>query len=210
MTEPEVEIRDVLVGYGEDVESAVTAPITIDVPRGGRLAIVGPNGTGKSTLLRALVGQLDVLSGQLTVFGRPVDERSARFRRDVSVVFDDDAYLPALTVREHLLLLARAHGMTAVSEFITDLIEEFGLTERQHAVPTALSSGQRRRLLLAAGFARPRRLLVLDEPEQRLDSHMREVLTRRIREEPGTVVFASHDPTLVRACADAVVELGER
>ncbi len=210
MTEPEVEIRDVLVGYGDDVESAVTAPITVNVPAGGRLAIVGPNGTGKSTLLRAIAGQLGVLRGQLRVFGRPVDERSAQFRREVSVVFDDDAYLPALTVREHLLLVARAHGLTAVSDFITDLIEEFGLTERQHAVPTALSSGQRRRLLLAAGFARPRRLLVLDEPEQRLDSHMRDVLARRIQEEAGTVVFASHDPALVRACADAVVELGER
>lgn len=210
MTEPEVEIRDVLVGYGDDVESAVTAAITVNVPAGGRLAIVGPNGTGKSTLLRAIAGQLGVLRGQLRVFGRPVDERSAQFRREVSVVFDDDAYLPALTVREHLLLVARAHGLTAVSDFITDLIEEFGLTERQHAVPTALSSGQRRRLLLAAGFARPRRLLVLDEPEQRLDSHMRDVLARRIQEEAGTVVFASHDPALVRACADAVVELGER
>ncbi len=210
MTEPEVEIREVLVGYGDDVESAVTAPITADVPAGGRLAIVGPNGTGKSTLLRAIVGQLGVLGGSLRVFGRPVDERSAQFRRDVSVVFDDDAYLPALTVREHLLLVARAHGLTAVSDFITDLIEEFGLTERQHALPTALSSGQRRRLLLAAGFARPRRLLVLDEPEQRLDSRMQDVLAPRIQQEEGTVVFASHDPELVRACADRVVELGER
>src|SRR5690625_1652347 len=110
----------------------------------------------------------------------------------------------------YLLLFARAHGMTEVSDFITDLIEEFGLTERQHALPTALSSGQRRRLLPAAGFARPRRLLVLDEPEQRLDSRMQDVLARRIQQEEGTVVFASHDPELVRACADRVVELGER
>lgn len=209
MTAPEVEIRDVLVGYGDGVESAVTPPITIDVPRGGRLAIVGPNGTGKSTLLRALVGQLDVLRGQITVFGHPADERSAAFRRDVSVVFDDDSYLPALTVREHLLLVARAHGMATVRDFITDLIEEFGLTDRQHAVPTALSSGQRRRLLLAAGFARPRRLLVLDEPEQRLDEHMRAILTRRIKAEAGTVVFASHDPVLVSECAAKTLVLRE-
>src|SRR5699024_7217629 len=97
-----------------------------------------------------------------------------------------------------------------VSDFITDLIEEFGLTERQHALPTALSSGQRRRLLLAAGFARPRRLLVLDEPEQRLDSRMQDVLARRIQQAEGTVVFASHDPELVRARAEQVVEFGER
>ena len=144
------------------------------------------------------------------MFGAPWMNAAHSSGGEVSVVFDDDAYLPALTVREHLLLVARAHGMTEVSDFITDLIEEFGLTERQHALPTALSSGQRRRLLLAAGFARPRRLLVLDEPEQRLDSRMQDVLARRIQQEEGTVVFASHDPELVRACADRVVELGER
>lgn len=204
---PDVLGRDLLIGHGSDPASALTPPLSFEVPRGGRLAITGPNGSGKSTLLSVLTGRLDPLAGQVRVLGEAVDERLAEFRRNVSVVFDEDAYLPALTVREHLLLLARAHGVRSASEPVTGLLEEFGLTERQHARPTELSSGQRRRLLLAAGLARPRRLLVLDEPEQRLDAHMRAVLAQRIRDEPGTVVFASHDPALVEECATDVLVL---
>lgn len=206
---PDVEAVDLLVGYGSEPDSAVTPPMTFSVARGGRLAVVGANGSGKSTLLRAVVGQLDPIRGHIRVLGHPVDERSADFRRDVSAVFDDDAYLPALTAREHVLLIARAHGMETASVFVTGLLESFGLTPRQHAAPTALSSGQRRRLLLASGFARPRRLLVLDEPEQRLDAGMRLALAQRLRSEAGTVVFASHDPELVRECATSALVLEE-
>jgi len=75
-------------------------------------------------------------------------------------------------------------------------------------LPTALSSGQRRRLLLAAGFVRPRTLLVLDEPEQRLDLRMRQALAERLvaeKEAGGAVLFATHDAELVRTVADRAV-----
>ncbi len=99
------------------------------------------------------------------------------------------------------------HGVTEASELVTELLADFGLTPREHALPTALSSGQRRRLLLAAGFVRPRRLLVLDEPEQRLDAGMRDRLTERLAGE--TAVFATHDPVLVRGAARAALILAE-
>jgi hypothetical protein len=85
----------------------------------------------------------------------------------------DDAFFPALTVREHLQLTAYGHGVAEPDERVEGLLAEFGLTGRADALPSALSSGQRRRLVLAAALARPRSLLVLDEPEQRLDAGMR-------------------------------------
>lgn len=203
---------DVLVGYGSTAESAVCPPISVGAAAGDVLAVVGANGTGKSTFLRAVAGLLDVLAGKIEIFGRPVDEREARFRADVATVLDDDSYLPALTVREHLLLTARGHGMTGVSDLVTEVIAEFGLTARERALPTALSSGQRRRLLLASAFVRPRQLLVLDEPEQRLDAGMRDRLAARLvaeRTRGGTVVMATHDPVLVRGAATRAVLLGE-
>src|SRR5699024_4995773 len=133
-------------------------------------------------------------------------------RAEVAVVLDEDSYLPALTVREHLLLTARGHGVREVSNLVTEQIEAFGLGDRQNALPTALSSGQRRRLLLAAAFVRPRTLLVLDEPEQRLDSGMRDRLAERLaaeREAGGGVVMATHDPVLVRDVATKVLLLTE-
>ncbi|SEE26684.1 ABC transporter ATP-binding protein [Ruania alba] len=207
-----VRAKSVSVGYGSTIDSAVCPPISVELQAGHGLAIVGSNGTGKSTFLRAVAGLLDLLGGSLDVIGKPVDERAQKFRAEVAVVLDEDSYLPALTVREHLLLTARGHGMREVSATVTQAIEEFGLTARQHAAPTALSSGQRRRLLLAAAFVRPRTLLVLDEPEQRLDSGMRDRLAQRLvdeRENGGGVVMATHDPVLVREAATRVVVLAE-
>jgi ABC-2 type transport system ATP-binding protein len=204
-----VRIKSVSVGY-DDVP--VCGPATLTVRSGEALAVVGRNGTGKSTLLRTLLGLLPAISGSVEVLGSPVDERSVAFRRGVAGVLDDDAFFPALTVAEHLVLTARGHGVDDVDGTVEDLLEEFGLVEHADVLPTALSSGQRRRLLLAAAFARPRRLLVLDEPEQRLDSAMRERLAERLvaeRRAGGAVVLASHDADLVRAVATRGVLVGD-
>ncbi|MGC0142211.1 MULTISPECIES: ABC transporter ATP-binding protein [unclassified Pseudactinotalea] len=209
---PLVRTKGLTLGYGADLASRVCPPVSVSVAPGQVLAVIGANGTGKSTFLRAVAGLLPPLAGSVQTFGRPVDERAAWFRAYTAMLLDEDSYLPALTVREHLLLTARGHGVKGVSDLVTDLVEEFGLTDRQHAIPTALSSGQRRRLLLSAVFVRPRKLLLLDEPEQRLDSGMRDRLAQRLvaeRAAGGGVVMATHDPVLVRRSATAAVLLTE-
>lgn len=209
---PLVHTEKLSVGYGADLASRVCPPITTSVGPGQVLAVIGANGTGKSTFLRAVAGLLPALGGTVHTFGRPVDERAAWFRAYTAVLLDEDAYLPALTVREHLLLTARGHGVRGVSDLVSDLVEEFGLTDRQHAIPSALSSGQRRRLLLCSVFVRPRKLLLLDEPEQRLDSGMRDSLGQRLvaeSEAGGGVLMATHDPLLVRRAATGALLLSE-
>ncbi|ADG75193.1 ABC transporter related protein [Cellulomonas flavigena DSM 20109] len=202
---PVVHVRDLQVGYGG---AAVCAPVAFTLDAGGAIALVGANGSGKSTVLKTVLGLLEPVGGSVEVLGHPVDEREARFRREVSSVLDDDAYFPALTVAEHLYLTARGHGVLGARDEVTDLLDEFGLADHARATPVSLSSGQRRRLLLAAGFARPRSLLVLDEPEQRLDQRMRARLADRLRAEReagGAVLLATHDPELVAAvCTHAV------
>nr|WP_158550800.1 ATP-binding cassette domain-containing protein [Geodermatophilus sp. TF02-6] len=144
--------------------------------------------------------------------GEEVDERRAGFRRDVAAVLDDDAFFAALTGREHLLLTARGHGVVAAEQVVDAEIAAFGLADRVDALPSALSSGQRRRLALAAAFVRPARLLLLDEPERRLDTGMRARLATRLaaRRDAGTaVLFASHDPDLVGAVADRVLTVAD-
>ncbi len=149
---------DLSVGHGA---VPVCAPVDLRLAAGRALAVVGPNGSGKSTLLRTLVGLLEPLAGTVAFAGAPVDERSAAFRRDVAAVLDDDSFFVSLTGREHLLLTARGHGVAAAEEVVAAEVEAFGLTGRADALPSALSSGQRRRLALAAAFVRPPRLLVL-------------------------------------------------
>lgn len=203
---PLIHAKGLTVGYTSE---AVCAPVSLTLRPGEVLALVGPNGAGKSTVLRAVLGLLEPLEGTLRVFGEEVDERSADFRARVAGVLDDDAWFPGLTTREHLLLTAAGHGVTNTTTTVDAMLETFGLTEQQHVLPSALSSGQRRRLLLAAAFVRPRDLLVLDEPEQRLDSAMRTSLADLLRAEAAagtSVLLATHDPGLLTALgADAVV-----
>jgi ABC-2 type transport system ATP-binding protein len=202
---------DLLVAGGLEVghgTAPVCAPVDLRLAAGRALAVVGPNGSGKSTLLRSLVGLLEPLAGTVTLAGAPVDERSAAFRRDVAAVLDDDSFFVSLTGREHLLLTARGHGVAAAEEVVAAEVEAFGLAERADALPWALSSGQRRRLALAAAFVRPARLLVLDEPERRLDAGMRTRLAARLgglRDAGTAVLFASHDADLVGTVADEVL-----
>ena len=186
------------VGYAG---TPVCAPVDVAVGSGRMLAVIGANGSGKSTLLRAFLGLAEPLAGTVQVLGREVDERERDFRSHVAGVLDADAYFPGLTTREHLVLTARGHAVRSAGPVVDVLLAQFGLADHADAFPEALSSGQRRRLLLAAGFARPRRLLVLDEPEQRLDVRMRRNLAQMLRSEAAAgvgVVFATHDEELVR------------
>jgi ABC-2 type transport system ATP-binding protein len=202
-------VEDLEVGYG----LPVCPPVTLNVGRGCVVAVVGVNGCGKSTLLRTVAGRLPALQGRLELFGSAVDDGSRAFRARVAVELGDDAFFPNLTVREHLLLTCYGHSVQDPQAVTEDRMAEFGLTDRAEALPAALSSGQRRRLLLAAAFARPRSLMILDEPEQRLDAAMRDTLAKRLiaeRGRDGSILMATHDPELVRRTATSVVAISNR
>ncbi len=200
---------DLEVGYGGE---PVCAPVTLTVAPGTALALVGPNGAGKSTVLQTMVGLLPPLAGSVSFAGRPVDERAADFRRAVAGVLGDDAFFPSLTGEEHLLLTARGHGVVGADQVVADQLAAFGLTDRAGALPSQLSSGQRRRLALAGVLVRPARLLVLDEPERRLDTAMRRSLAGRLAalvDTGAAVLFASHDPAFIGTLADSVLVVGD-
>lgn len=204
-----LEAVGLVVGYGG---TPVCGEVNLGVARGEVLAVVGFNGAGKSTVVRTLAGRQDPLAGDVRVHGLPVMPDAVMFRRQVATVFDEDVFFPSLTVREHLLLVARGHSVGAPEEAVDAELDYFGIADRAHAVPDALSSGQRRRLLLAAGFIRPSSLLFLDEPEQRLDPVMRDALSRRLRKRADagtTVVVVTHDPRLLVRTATSCLVIDE-
>jgi ABC-2 type transport system ATP-binding protein len=206
---PLLSATGLVVGH-EGVQAC--APVTLTLASAAALALIGPNGVGKSTVLHTLVGLLAPLAGMVTFDSAPVDERRASFRRDVAQVLDDDAFFPSLTAREHLLLTARGHGVLDPEAAVDAELAAFGIGDRAGALPTKLSSGQRRRLALAAAFVRPARLMVLDEPERRLDADMRQTLAERLaarRDDGLAVLFASHDAGFVQGVADRALLLGD-
>ncbi|SDJ59153.1 ABC transporter [Lentzea albidocapillata subsp. violacea] len=185
----------------------VFADLSFTVDPGEAVAVVGPNGSGKSTLLRCLVGAEVLDSGTVLFDGAELDESSGAVRSAVASLLDDADYFPDVSVVEHLRLLAWLHGSSAD---VPAVLGEVGLTAVADQLPPTLSSGQRHRLGLASCFVRPRSVLVLDEPEQRLDAAGRTWLRSRLLAEKAAgvaVVFASHDHELVEAVACRTVTL---
>lgn len=192
-------------------------PVTIvegfsmKVHAGEAVALTGRNGAGKSTVLRCLVGADRPDEGTVTVNGLKVSETNPEIRRTVATVIDDLDFFPDLSVVEHLDLLARAHGLDNPDDLVDEVLEEVQLVPQAGQLPSTLSSGQRRRLALATAFVRPRHLLVLDEPEQRLDVEGVAWLGERLKSDLAgglAIVLASHEPSLLDAIGARTIRLG--
>lgn len=195
--------------YGD---RTVLHPVSFRLAAGRCLAVVGVNGSGKTTLLRLAVGRDTPTTGTVTFAGEPVAEERLDVRARMAVVLDTGSHYPDLTVREHLQFVAAAHGVPDAADWVSWALADRNLTSRADALPSALSSGQRQALSLAAALVRPRDLLVLDEPEQRLDPGARGRLVDRITAEKvdGTaVLFATHDHALALEVADRLLVLAD-
>ncbi len=212
MTGDEAGLELSLVGVTRrfGVRTAVDA-VSLDVVPGSTVALMGPNGSGKTTLLRLMSGRDVPSDGEVRLGGRRFSEDEEWVRRQVALVAEDSAFYPDLTVREHLWLVACAHGGGDQSTAMTDdALAELRLADHADAFPRELSSGQQQALLLSTVLVRPRRLILLDEPERRLDPEARDrlgVLLQAERAAGVTVVLATHHPDLARAVADRLVLL---
>lgn len=205
-----LEVRGLTKRYADLV---ALADLDLDVDRGRCVALLGHNGSGKSTALRAIGGHLEPTAGQVRVDG--VDILAARdpvaSRATRSMVHDAPAFYPDLTVREHVELVATAHGLGRdVDAAVDTLLAELELTHRAGHLPQMLSAGMRQKTQLACGLVRPFDLLLLDEPAQHLDRAASGWLHRRLaaeRDRGAGVLLSTHDPAFVRALADEVVVL---
>jgi ABC-type multidrug transport system ATPase subunit len=138
------------------------------------------------------------------------DPASREFRAAVASGLGADDQFLDLTVHEHLDFVARAHGEAEPDVVVSSVLAEMALSRVADRFPFALSQGQRRRLGLAACWVRPRRLLILDEPEQNLDVRGRAWLADKILAERAAgvaIVVACHDPELAARIADLELEL---
>jgi len=186
-------------------EHEVLHGLSFEVRPGQAVAVVGPNGSGKSTLLQCVMGIQHPDSGSVTLHGRPLVESDPAVRAEIAAVDDSVDFFPDLSATEHLGLLAAVHDVPDADAVVRALLDEVGLTDQRNQLPGTLSSGQRRRLALASAFVRPRSLLLLDEPEQRLDGQGIDWLIGRLLDEKaagGAVLFASHHAGLIEAVAD--------
>jgi putative ABC transport system ATP-binding protein len=191
--------------------------IDLSIPSGEFLAVVGPSGGGKSTLLHLIAGIDRATSGSIRVGGRevtslPEGDLTLYRRREVGVVFQFFNLLPHLTVRENVELPRLLDGKGDARARAGELLERVDLARRADAYPGELSGGEMQRAAIARGRVTGARLLLADEPTGNLDSrHGEEVLSLldEVRRERGvTLVLATHSEAAARR-ADRVVELAD-
>lgn len=201
------------VGVGKTIDTTtLLLPTDISADPGQCVVLRGPNGSGKTTLLRIVGGLLVPTTGTATIGGREADERDRAVRAAVAALLGTPTTYRDLTLIDHLVLIDSTWGGDpgTSDERGSALLGTLGIDHLDDRFPHELSSGQEQLFRLALTFARPARVLLLDEPEQHLDTAKRQVVARLIRERTdagASVVMACHDPELTSALADAVVDV---
>ncbi|GGB76314.1 multidrug ABC transporter ATPase [Knoellia flava TL1] len=192
--------------------ATLLAPVSVAAPSGSCLVLRGPNGSGKTTLLRILIGALPPSTGTTHVGEHAADERDPAVRAAVAALVGAPATYRDLTLRDHLVLLDATWGGDAdtCDDRVAAALAEVGIGELDGRFPHELSSGQTQLFRLALTLFRPADVLVLDEPEQRLDTAKRALVAELVaarRDAGTTVVLACHDPVITERVADQVVDL---
>jgi len=203
---PAVEVDGLHVGYGS---TPVLVGVTLTVPAGQGVCVTGENGIGKSTLLRCVSGLQQPDEGTIHDFGGDPGA-TPEFWRAVVTTVEPPTWYPGLTAREHAELVCRAHGQDPSSAGVDEALERFGLATHADAIPPSLSSGQKQRLVLAIALLRPSSLLILDEPEQRLDREGRADVAGLLADYVaggGSLLMASHDDAFAEASGAAITTM---
>jgi ABC-2 type transport system ATP-binding protein len=180
--------------------------LDLSVPRGQVYGFLGPNGSGKTTTLRVLVGLIRPDAGRIAVLGRPYSWRDRRRLFAIGSLIETPAFYPYLSGRDNLAVFAAAGPATPRTR-IDEVLDAVGLRERQRDKVKAYSLGMRQRLGIAVALLSDPELLLLDEPANGLDPAgivaMRELL-RQLTTAGKTVVVSSHILSEVQVLADVV------
>ena len=187
------------VELGKDYGDLVALhPLDLVLIAGQAVALVGHNGSGKSTFLKLVAGLLDPTSGTVTVDGHRAGSPEARAA--VSYVPDEPVLYDDLSVREHLRYVSALHGADVPDADVDDLVSRLGLAERADDLPARFSRGLRQKAGLAVGLVRPFSALLVDEPFVGLDASGRRALLELFDEAHdagAALVVATHDPNFV-------------
>lgn len=174
------------------------AGLDLDVPQGSVFGFLGPNGSGKTTTIRMLLGLVAPTAGEVTLLGEPMPKGAGRALPHVGALIEGPACYPFLSGAANLIRLDaadRTADPATRGARVSEALERVGLLAARRKRYKAYSLGMRQRLGLAAALLRPRELLVLDEPTNGLDPQgTREIrsLVRSVADEGSTVFLSSH------------------
>jgi len=184
--------------------------LDLAVPHGGVHGFLGPNGSGKTTTIRMLLGLASASSGEMRLFGEPVPRRLPRVMDRIGAVVEQPRFTGSFSGRRNLTLLARTIG--APMSRVDDALDRVGLIGRDRDRYRSYSLGMKQRLAIAATLLKQPDLLILDEPTNGLDpAGIRDIRTmiRELGAAGVTVLLSSHILAEVQQVCDSVSIIGE-
>lgn len=206
MNEPIIELRNVNIYQGS---SLILQDVNLTVNKGEFVYLVGKTGTGKSSLLKTLYGELDLREGEGTVAGFNLKELGWKkvpfLRRTLGVVFQEFQLLTDRNVNDNLKFVLKATGWTdtkLMDEKISDVLDKVGLRSKGFKMPFELSGGEQQRIDIARALLNSPKLILADEPTGNLDpetsDEIMSLLVSISRDYNTTILMASHDYIVVQ------------
>lgn len=211
-----VEIRGLSKKFGQNV---VLSDINLDISKGDVVAIIGPSGTGKSTLLRALNLLEKPEKGEVSIEGNVYDlttksaKRKLELRKSTEMVFQQFNLFKNKTALENVmegLLIVKKLKKEDARQIAINQLEKVGMGERLHHYPRHLSGGQQQRVAIARVLAMDPKMLLMDEPTSALDPELvSEVLltVKKVAQEGNTILLVTHEMNFVKKVANRVIFL---
>lgn len=217
MAEAVISLRQLNITFGTHT---VLDNIDLDVYKGETLAVLGPSGTGKSTVLRSMIGLLEPNGGQIFIQGEDVsgldEDGWNRLRMKMGMVFQYSALFDFLTVGENVAFGLRQHidkSNEEIQGIVTQMLDLVGLPDTQDLYPAELSGGMKKRVGLARAIAVNPEIVLYDEPTAGLDPIMSRNISRLIKKTQEqlhvTSVLVTHDMQSAFYAADRVAMLYE-
>jgi ABC-2 type transport system ATP-binding protein len=185
------------------------AGLDLKVPAGGVHGFLGPNGSGKTTTIRMLMGLIHADSGEMRIFDHPIPQQLPTLIHRIGAIVEQPRFFPPFSGRKNLDLLAR--GIGAPQSRVSEVLEEVALADRAKDKFRTYSLGMKQRLAIAATLLKDPDLLIFDEPTNGLDPagiHEIRAAMRALGQQGKTVLVSSHILAEVQQVADTVSIIG--
>jgi zinc transport system ATP-binding protein len=202
-----ISIRNLTAGYDGE---AIIKDIDLEIRHGDFFGLIGPNGGGKSTLLKAILGLLKPMRGTIRIYGEPV-EKGRRFIGYVPQYTTFDKDFPITVMNVVMMGRRRMKGLKPLysgkdRKAAQKALEEVGMWEFRKKHINQLSGGQKQRVYIARALSMNPKLLLLDEPTASIDARMEESIYRLLRDinEERTIILVTHDIGVISSNVDTV------